>query len=107
MLLSLATVLVAARSLHPPAGSVALLGVAPLRWIGVRSYGIYLWHVPIMVLTTPAAAHRTDLLRAVVQVAATVGVAALSWRFVEQPIRHGALARLWRRLRAQRAGAGR
>ncbi len=27
------------------------LGVRPLRWIGVRSYGIYLWHYPIIVLT--------------------------------------------------------
>jgi hypothetical protein len=41
------------------------------------------------------------LARDALQVAATMCVAALSWRFVEQPIRHGALARMWRRLRSE------
>jgi peptidoglycan/LPS O-acetylase OafA/YrhL len=97
VLLSLATVLVLAALVHPACRLGRVLGVAPLRWIGVRSYGIYLWHVPILVLTTPASAHQTDLLRAALQVAATLVVAGLSWHFVEQPIRRGALGRLWRR----------
>src|SRR5262249_56029984 len=70
-----------------------LLGIRPLRWVGVRSYGIYLWHYPIIVLTTPANG-RDSLARAALQVAAAFGVAALSWRFVEEPIRHGAVGRL-------------
>ncbi len=88
------------RSPTRPAGSGVVLGWAPLRWIGVRSYGIYLWHFPIIVLTTPSGVHQTDLLRDALQVAATFGVAALSWRYVEQPVRHGALGRLWGRLRS-------
>ncbi|HTZ64684.1 MAG TPA: acyltransferase family protein [Solirubrobacteraceae bacterium] len=100
VLLALATVLLLTALVHPAARLGAVLGVAPLRWIGVRSYGIYLWSVPIIVLTTPASSHGVDLLRNALQVSAIVGVAALSWRFVEQPIRHGALARLWRRLRS-------
>ncbi len=67
-----------------------------MRWIGVRSYGIYLWHYPIIVLTTPA--NSTDsLARGALQVAASIVVAALSWHFVEEPIRHGALERWWTR----------
>ena len=72
-----------------------------MRWIGVRSYGIYLWHYPIIVLTTPA--NTTDSLgRGALQVAASIVVAALSWHFVEEPIRHGALERWWTTLRSAR-----
>ncbi|HMH94302.1 MAG TPA: acyltransferase family protein [Streptosporangiaceae bacterium] len=100
--LSLATVLVLA-AVAAPAGRLGpLLGAGPLRWIGVRSYGIYLWHFPIIALTTPAGG-RDPASRAALQVAATIAVAALSWRFIEEPIRHGALSRWWSGLRARPA----
>jgi peptidoglycan/LPS O-acetylase OafA/YrhL len=69
-----------------------VLGIAPLRWIGVRSYGIYLWHWPIFLLTWPERA-AVEIL--VAQVAATVGIAALSYWLIETPIRQGALSRVW------------
>ena len=100
VLLSAATVLVIAALVHPACRLGAILGWAPLRWIGVRSYGIYLWHYPIIVLTAPTGVHTTNLFRDALQVGATLLIAALSWRFVEEPIRHGALARIWRQLRA-------
>ncbi len=75
-----------------------MLGWRPLRWLGVRSYGIYLWHYPVIVLTSPANGTE-DLLRAAGQTAASIVLAALSWRFVEEPVRHGALGRMWARLR--------
>ncbi len=100
LLLSIATVLVVAAGAHPATRIGRALGWAPLRWLGVRSYGIYLWHLPIIVLTTPAASHGIDALRSAAQVAATIGVAALSWRYVEEPIRQGALGRAWARARA-------
>jgi peptidoglycan/LPS O-acetylase OafA/YrhL len=100
VLLSFATAAALAALVHPGCRIGELLSVEPLRWIGVRSYGIYLWHVPIIVLTTPAADHGINLGRDALQLAATFVVAALSWRFIEQPIRHGALARAWRAFRA-------
>jgi peptidoglycan/LPS O-acetylase OafA/YrhL len=100
VLLSLATVLVIAALVHPASRLGPVLGCRPLRWIGVRSYGIYLWMFPIIVLTTPVVTQGVDLVRASLQVAASFAVAALSWRFVEEPIRHGALGRLWARVRA-------
>ncbi len=100
VVLSAASALLIAAIAHPASRIGSLLGRQPLRWIGERSYGIYLWHMPIIVLSTPAGAHEVDLGRAALQLLATLCVAALSWRFVEQPVRHGALGRLWRRLRA-------
>jgi hypothetical protein len=76
------------------------LGWAPLRWLGVRSYGIYLWHWPIIVLTTPTGQKGIDPSLAVLQVGATIAVAALSWRFVEEPIRRGALGQFWSQVRS-------
>jgi peptidoglycan/LPS O-acetylase OafA/YrhL len=101
VLLSVATVLVVAALAQPASRLGALLGWAPLRWIGVRSYGIYLWHFPIIVLGSPSGVHGRSLVRDALQVGATFGVAALSWHFVEEPVRHGALGRLWGRLRSQ------
>ena len=102
VLLSLGTVLLVASCAHPASRVGLALGWAPLRWIGVRSYGIYLWHEPIIVLTTPATAHTTNLVRAALQVGATFVIAALSWRYVEEPIRHGALGKLWAQARTVR-----
>lgn len=98
VLLSAATVLLLAALTHPASRIGVAMGWRPLRWIGERSYGIYLWHMPIIALSTPEGAHGVNLGRAALQVAATFLVAALSWRYVEQPIRHGALGRMRRRL---------
>ena len=86
VILSLATVAVVAVLAHPSTLLDRILGAPPLRWIGVRSYGIYLWHYPIIVLTSPVVGTAGPLLT-LAQVGATLAVAALSWRFVEEPIR--------------------
>ena len=56
LLLSLATVLAVAAMAHPATRLGPIVGCRPMRWIGERSYGIYLWHFPIIVLTTPEGA---------------------------------------------------
>ena len=105
VLLSVATAGVVAAAACPGSLVGAALGWRPLRWIGVRSYGIYLWHFPVIILTSPANSAE-DLPRAAVQVAASIGLAALSWRYVEEPVRHGALGRAWQQLRTRQAGLG-
>jgi peptidoglycan/LPS O-acetylase OafA/YrhL len=89
VILSAATALVVAAMVRPGSWLGRLVGMRPLRWIGVRSYGIYLWHFPVIVLTAAALPGGFDLPRATLQVAATVALAALSWRFVEEPILRG------------------
>jgi peptidoglycan/LPS O-acetylase OafA/YrhL len=98
VLLSISTVLVIFACAHPASRFGRALGCTPLRWLGVRSYAIYLWHEPIIVLTTPATQHTVQPLRAILQIGATVAISALSWKYVEEPIRQGALSRWWQTL---------
>ena len=106
VLLSGCTVLVIAACAHPASRLGRVLGCKPLLWVGVRSYAIYLWHEPIIVLTTPARLLQTPInqhppiqpLRAILQITAALVISALSWRYVENPIRHGALGRWWQTL---------
>jgi peptidoglycan/LPS O-acetylase OafA/YrhL/lysophospholipase L1-like esterase len=104
VLLSLAATAVVASAAHPASRFGRVLGVRPLRWLGVRSYAIYLWHYPIIVLTTPTSTGGFAFWRALLQVAATLVVAELSWRFIESPVRNGALGRLWSELRLSPRG---
>jgi hypothetical protein len=90
VVLSLATALVIAAVVRPGSRVGLVLGWRPLRWLGVRSYGIYLWHYPVVVLTAAVAGGGpASPGRAVAVVAGTVAAAAVSWRFVEEPIRRG------------------
>jgi peptidoglycan/LPS O-acetylase OafA/YrhL len=74
--------------------SSSLLSTRPMVWIGKRSYGIYLWHWPVYLLTRPGLdVPLTGIPLFVFRVAVTVGLAAASYRFVEVPIRSGAISR--------------
>lgn len=76
-----------------PAGRAAAIADAPLpRWIGERSYGLYLWHWPALILLGASlpSIDRTgaqNWLLGVGALALTVPLAAASYRFIEQPIR--------------------
>jgi len=84
-------VLVAAVA-HPKTGIGEALGVAPLRWIGERSYGIYLWHWPIIVLVAGVNTRPSPGIVAA-EAALVLAAATLSFRFIEEPIRSGRLQR--------------
>jgi peptidoglycan/LPS O-acetylase OafA/YrhL len=102
------TVLIAAVA-HPRLGIGQALGIAPLRWIGERSYGIYLWHWPIILLVAGVNARPSPGV-VVGEAAIVVAAAALSYRYVEQPIRtrslHRWLSQYSRRFRLEVVGAG-
>ena len=64
-----------------------LLNFAPLRWVGERSYGLYLWHWPLaVVMHYVLGADRSPLVNVGVLVA-TFAIAEMSYRWIETPIR--------------------
>lgn len=75
----------------------------PLVWIGKRSYGIYLWHFPILLLLRAydASADGSSWWLIVLVFVLSFTAAALSYRFVEEPFRHGALGKALSGIRAQ------
>jgi peptidoglycan/LPS O-acetylase OafA/YrhL len=74
-----------------------LMSTRPLRWLGSRSYGIYLWHWPILVgFGVAGHAHRPPS-RIVLGVLLSLATADASYRVVEMPIRRRGLAAFgWR-----------
>jgi len=94
------TVLIAAVT-HPASVLGPALGVGVLRYLGRRSYGIYLWHWPIFMVTRPGIdVPWSEPVAFAARLALTLGIAELSYRLVEMPIRRGALGRAWKAFRS-------
>jgi peptidoglycan/LPS O-acetylase OafA/YrhL len=80
-----------------------VLDIRPLRWVGQRSYSIYIWHWPVCVVTRPDLdVHGPAFLINTIRLALILALSALSYRFVEGPLRRGQFTK-WRRERKTRA----
>lgn len=95
-------------ALHPTARVLRMvLGNPVLRYIGTRSYGLYLWHWPVFALTRPDLDLTLPMLpHLAVRFGLSFLLAELSYRLVEAPARAGVIGRAWRALgepRGQRA----
>jgi peptidoglycan/LPS O-acetylase OafA/YrhL len=85
---SLAAALLIGLCVHAPRAWVArVLACPPLRWSGLLSYSLYLWHWPVFVLLSPARTGLDGLPRTLVVLAVSIGLATLSKHLVEDPIR--------------------
>jgi peptidoglycan/LPS O-acetylase OafA/YrhL len=62
--------------------SGGVLGLRPIRYVGQRSYGWYLWHFPLVMIVH---SFTSSLTASVLAAVAALGIAELSWRYVEQP----------------------
>jgi peptidoglycan/LPS O-acetylase OafA/YrhL len=94
---ALVVVLVSAR----PGPLSDALSWAPLQWLGVRSYALYLWSWPVQVLVQDRAPSLPLVAVAAITVVASLLLSSLSLRWVEEPLRR---ANGWaRRLRPRRA----
>ena len=69
--------------------------LAPVRWMGTRSYGIYLWHWPLLIfgriLVPTAVGTVENVVVDVVFVLISFVISELSYRFVEEPFRRGGI----------------
>ncbi len=87
-----AAVVIGHLAVHRDGRLSKLLRWGPLPTLGVWSYGIYLWHLPLIRLAQPVLGE--TLLVAVLAGLAAVPVAAASYRFVEQPLQRRRTLRL-------------
>jgi peptidoglycan/LPS O-acetylase OafA/YrhL len=97
LVVSLLSLVAIAAVVHPGArGMRAVFGSAPLVQVGKRSYGLYLWHWPIFVLVGATLSS----FRLVAAVGLTIVFSETCYRFVETPVRKGALGSWLAQLRS-------
>ena len=68
----------------PPNWGHAMLSVPPMVWIGRLSYGIYLFHFPVIELLTAKRTGLDGVALALLDIAVTLGLAIASWVLVER-----------------------
>ena len=70
-----------------------------LKWIGDRSYSIYLWHYPIILLISKGI--KASWWITLIEIVLSVVLAELSYRFIETPIRYGIIGEYLNILRSR------
>ena len=102
LVLSLITAALIVIIAHPGLKFGARLGNPVLKWFGDRSYGIYLWHWPVFVLLrTGIDVQWPEPVIFIAKIAIVLVISDFSYRFVELPIRQGAIGnrlKIWREL---------
>lgn len=83
---------IAAVLLNPNAVYVRVLQYRPLVWLGERSYSLYLWHWPLMVVLTPAVTGLHGVAHLLMVGGAIALATMLSYEVVEHPIRYSKLS---------------
>lgn len=100
LVLSILTAVLIVIAAHPGLKFGARLGNPVLKWFGDRSYGIYLWHWPVFVLMrTGIDVQWSEPINFVAKIAIVLVISDLSYRFVELPVRNGAISdrlAIWR-----------
>ncbi|MFB0636200.1 acyltransferase family protein [Bacillus rugosus] len=99
LLISMVAAILIACICHPSSFLGNLLSWRPLRWLGTRSYGIYLWHYPVIVLSTPVQEIGNPVFwHIVLKVIATFILAEFSYQCIEKPIRTQGFRSFFRRV---------
>jgi len=89
---------------HPASRFAPIISTAPFRWVGQRSYGIYIWHWVIFQVTRPSVdlSGQTWALY-LARVLLVLALADISLRWVEIPFRQGAVQNWFRGMKYRSA----
>lgn len=100
LLASLATAGVVTAIVHGAGPVAVVLAWRPLRWLGERSFSLYLWHWPVIVIIRelwPGNAEQQPwVLMGLLATVISVPLADASYRWVETPVRRRGYTRIWR-----------
>jgi peptidoglycan/LPS O-acetylase OafA/YrhL len=94
----LATIAIIAAVTHRGAWANRVLGNPAFRWIGTRSYGLYLYHWPIYQMIRGVAGNKLSGTEFLLALALTCIITEASYRLVETPIRQGRYSLALRRV---------
>ena len=98
-------IVVVVGSMQARDGVVArVLALAPLRWLGLISYSLYLWHWPAIVLMTTDTTGLSGWPLLVWRLAAMMAASCASFTLIERPLRRAHWAALGRRVRIRAPG---
>ena len=90
VLFALAAICVIAAALHPKRGATHfVLSIPALRWVGLISYGLYLWHWPVDLVLTPERLGVGFWPSVIIRTGTAFAIAAASYYWIELPIRRG------------------
>lgn len=90
---ALVFVVIIAALTQPGGPLVAAMSFRPLRWLGERSYALYLYHFPVMLWLDAETLAIDPWLRYALQMSVTIVLAAVSYTFLEVPVRRRAMPR--------------
>src|SRR5205085_7707947 len=81
--------LLAAGASEDGVGAGRLLTLQPLTWLGDRSYSLYLWHWPVLLLGAELLGHRASPWETTLLLLVALGLTEVGHRLVEEPFRRG------------------
>ncbi|HEX3981894.1 MAG TPA: acyltransferase, partial [Acidimicrobiales bacterium] len=97
--------LVIVGAVRAPDGVVGrVLALGPVRWIGIISYSLYLWHWPVIVLMTTDTVGRSAATLLAARLVTMVALSCASYYLVERPLRRADWGALHRRLHVPTVG---
>ncbi|CAB4364600.1 unannotated protein [freshwater metagenome] len=98
LITGVATLLLVAAATHQLAATGQLLGNPLFRWIGTRSYGLYLYHWPIYQIIRKQANVQMSVAQVIAAMLIALPLTEISYRFIETPIRTGQFRQMRRSL---------